>query len=236
MDERARSRKRSEPQVRGERVVQKVLEAALEELSRKGLAGLSMEEVADRAGVAKTTVYRRWPTKVDLAVAAMRRIADDIVRTADTGSLRGDLIVILQSFRDFAWTARGQGLIRMLMTDVMYEEIAEFARRIREEKSHEPRNIVLRAIARGELPRGTDPALVLDVAFGAVQNYLCFMHEPVEDPRIEQIIDLLLIGAQNGGAVTARPSRASEKAGVAKRAAKRRPAAAGGEPARPPRP
>jgi AcrR family transcriptional regulator len=207
MNETTRDRKRAAPQLRGERVVQKVLEATIEELSVKGLAGLSIEDVADRAGVAKTTVYRRWPTKVDLAVAAMHQIADDIIHVEDTGSLRGDLTTILRSFRDFAWTPRGQGLMRMMMTDVMHAEISEFARRVREEKSHEPRNIIHRAIARGELPRGTDPTLVLDVAFAAIQHYLCFMHTPVSDARIAQIIEVLLVGAQHGGAILNGSSR-----------------------------
>jgi len=207
MEHGARDSKRTAPQLRGERVVKKILEAAVEELSAKGLAALSMEDVAARAGVAKTTVYRRWPTKVDLAVAAMHQVADDIIRVEDTGSLRGDLMALLRSFRDFAWTPRGQGLMRMMMTDVMHAEISEFARRIREEKAHEPTNIVLRAIARGELPRETDPSLVLDTAFGAVQNYLCFMQVPVSDARIAQIIDLVLVGAEHGGAVPTRPHR-----------------------------
>ncbi len=219
----ARDEKRAAPQLRGERVVQKVLEAAVEELSINGLAGLSIEDVADRAGVAKTTVYRRWPTKVDLAVAAMHQIADDIIQVQDTGSLRGDLMSILCSFRDFAWSPRGQGLIRMMMTDVMHAEISEFARRVREEKSQEPRNLVLRAIARGELPRGTDPTLLLDVAFSAVQYDLCFMHTPVTDAKIAQIIELVLTGAQHGGAVGNEPPARNGAPNVTRRKPKTKP-------------
>ncbi len=186
--------------------MQKVLEATVEELSVKGLAGLSIEEVADRAGVAKTTVYRRWPTRVDLAMAAMHQVADDIIHAEDTGSLCGDLTALLRSFRDFAWSPRGQGLIRTMMSDVMHTEVAELARRIREEKSHATTNIIARAIERGELPAGTDARLFLDTAFAAVQSS-CLMHEPVSDARIAQIIDLLLIGAQHGGAIVAPASR-----------------------------
>ena len=228
MDTAARDRTRPTPQLRGERVIQKVLEAAVEELSLKGLGAMSIEDVAVRAGVAKTTVYRRWPTKVDLAVAAMHQVADDIIHVEDTGSLRGDLMVILKSFRDFAWSPRGQGLMRMMMTDVAHAEIAEFARRIREEKSQEPRNMVLRAIARGELPRNTDPTLLLDVAFAAVQHYLCFMHTPVDDAQLGRIVDLVLIGAQHGGAVVVQeqpPSRPARTA-PSRRTGKRRPASA----------
>src|SRR4051794_23013210 len=54
-----RKEERTAPQLRGERVVEKILEATLEEMALKGFNGLSMEDVAERAGVAKTTVYRR---------------------------------------------------------------------------------------------------------------------------------------------------------------------------------
>jgi|GEM_PF-472165 len=226
MDARARGRTRSAPQLRGERVIEKVLEAAVEELSLKGLGAMSIEDVAIRAGVAKTTVYRRWPTKVDLAVAAMRQVADDIIHVEDTGSLRGDVMVILKSFRDFAWSPRGQGLMRMMMTDVAHAEISEFARRIREEKSQEPRNIILRAVARGELPRNTDPTLVLDVAFAAVQHYLCFMHTAVDDALLARIVDLVLSGAQHGGAALVEETAPAPAASSTRRPAKRRPVSA----------
>ena len=209
MDDATRRRKKPSPQLRGERVVQKILDAAAEELSLKGFGALSIEEVAERAGVAKTTVYRRWPTKADLAVAAMHQVADDIIKAEDTGSLRGDLTALLTSFRDFAWSPRGQGLMRMMVTDVMNAEIAEFARRVREEKAHEPREIVLRAIARGELPRGTDATLLVDVVFSAVQHYLCFVHVPVSDGQIARIIELVLRGAEHGGAVASKGARAA---------------------------
>lgn len=205
-----------QPQVRGEAVVQKILAAAVEELSEKGFGLMSIEDVAARAGVAKTTVYRRWPTKAELAVAAMHQVADDIIRIEDTGTFRGDVLFLLRSFRDFAWSARGQGLMRMMLMDVMNPEIADFARRVREAKSQAPNQIVLRAIARGELPRGTDPQLLLDVMFGAVQNYLCFVHVPVLDETLERIVELVLVGAQNGAAVPKAKTR------LAKRTSRRR--------------
>ncbi|MBX3231357.1 MAG: TetR/AcrR family transcriptional regulator [Labilithrix sp.] len=202
------------PQLRGEAVVRNILAAAVAELSQKGFAALSIEEVAARAAVAKTTVYRRWPTKGELAVAAMKHVAGDIIRIEDTGSLRGDLMFLLRSFRDFVSSPRGQGLMRMMVVDVANEEISEFARRVREEKSHEPHQIVHRAIARGELPRGTDPTLLFEVIFGAVQHSLCFMHSPIDDRQLETILELVLTGAENGGAI---PKRAPAKSGARSR-------------------
>ena len=68
----------------------RVLDAAWDLLHAKGFAGLTVDEVAERAGTAKTTVYRRWPTKDHLAVALAARLLGE-VPIADTGDLRADL-------------------------------------------------------------------------------------------------------------------------------------------------
>jgi AcrR family transcriptional regulator len=68
----------------------RVLDAAWELLHAKGFAGLTVDEVAERAGTAKTTVYRRWPTKDHLAVALAARLLGE-VPIGDTGDLRADL-------------------------------------------------------------------------------------------------------------------------------------------------
>jgi AcrR family transcriptional regulator len=204
-----RTNERKAPQMRGERVVEKILDATLEEMALKGFSGLSMEVVAERAGVAKTTVYRRWPTRGELVVAAMRQVADDIIKVEDTGSLRGDLERLLRSFRDFIATPRGQSLMRMMLSESANPELTEFVRKLREEKSEEPQGLIVRAVARGELPRDTDASFLLDVAFGAVQHYACFMQTPVSDAQLGRIVNLVLLGAEHGGAV---PPRARVKA------------------------
>jgi AcrR family transcriptional regulator len=189
-----------EPQVRGERLVEKVIDAALEELAAKGFSAMSIEEVADRAGVAKTTIYRRWPTKADLVLAAMHSIADDFILSGDTGSIRGDLIAMLKGFRDFATTARGASLIRMMQIEDVCAEVTKLALRIRKEKEMIPQEVVTRAIRRGELPRGTDAHLIVDTLFAAVQNMLLFQHQKCDDRKVAQLVDLVLNGATHGGA------------------------------------
>ncbi len=71
-------------------VDRRVLDAAWDLLHDAGYAGLTVDEVADRAGAAKTTLYRRWPTKDHLAIALAARILGE-VPIADTGDLRADL-------------------------------------------------------------------------------------------------------------------------------------------------
>jgi AcrR family transcriptional regulator len=191
---------RAAQQVRGGKLIDKVLEAAVEELAAKGYAATSFEDIAERAGVAKTTIYRRWPTKPELVLAALGCVAADVTSAGDTGSLRGDLVAMLRTFRDFAMTPRGGSLMRMMLSEGGAGEIAEVARKIRKSKEAFPRAVITRAVKRGELPRGSDAKLILDLLFGGVQHYVIFISEPCTDRKIEQFVDLVLVGAQNGGA------------------------------------
>src|SRR5438132_7533609 len=68
-----------------------ILEAAVDLFAEVGLEGLTVEGVAARAGVGKATIYRRYPGKVDIVVAAARRFTEGPVEAPDTGTTRGDL-------------------------------------------------------------------------------------------------------------------------------------------------
>lgn len=73
-----------------------ILGAAAEVLRESGAGGLTMDEVARRAGTNKNAIYRRWPNRVALGVAAYRRLADAEVTVPDTGSLREDALTLLR--------------------------------------------------------------------------------------------------------------------------------------------
>src|SRR5262249_15321156 len=105
------------PQVRGEPMVRTVLGVTLDELARRGFAALRVEDVADRACVNKTTVYRRWPTKSALVRAALLTIGGDEVCAPDTGSLRGDLLQIGHQMVEIATSPRGRSIIRMILAE-----------------------------------------------------------------------------------------------------------------------
>jgi AcrR family transcriptional regulator len=189
-----------ERQVRGERLIDKVLEATVEELSAKGYAALSIENVAERAAVAKTTIYRRWPTKAELVLAALHRLADDVGVVADPGSVRLYLIATLKAFRAFAMSPHGGSLMRMMLAEGASGDLATVARDIRKCKESSSHGVIAKAIKRGELPRGTDPALIMDTLLGVMQHYLFFVNDPPSDLTIERLVDLVLVGAESGGA------------------------------------
>ena len=104
------------PGGRSARVAAAVLDATLGELGRVGYGRMRIDDVAARAGVNKTSIYRRWADKPGLVCAAMREVSGEAI-DADSGSLRADL---LESFRENmrGWaTERGRGLLRMLIAE-----------------------------------------------------------------------------------------------------------------------
>src|SRR3954471_8979262 len=82
---------------RGAVLEQAILRAAADELAESGYAGLTMDRVAQRAGTNKNTIYRRWPNRAALGVAAYRHLAEDTRRAPDTGTLRGDALGFLRA-------------------------------------------------------------------------------------------------------------------------------------------
>jgi AcrR family transcriptional regulator len=188
------------PQVRGERLVKKILEVVLEELARVGYGALSIEEVALQAGVNKTTIYRRWPTKAELVQAACLELADEVSVTPDTGTLRGDLFEMLRAYRDLLDTARGLSLTRMVMAEGGDSEVSRLARTVRDSKDVISKRVIARAIARGELPKGSDAELILHMLGGALQHRILFLGERQSDRQLTMMVDLVLNGAANGGA------------------------------------
>lgn len=180
--------------VRGPKLVAKVLETTLGELGRVGYEKLSIEQVAERAQVNKVTIYRHWPTKLDLARAALRHVADEHVSPVDTGSLRGDLVVFLRSLNDVVDSPTSRGILGVLFAGSEGDELVKLAESISEEKDQQMLVVYKRAVARGEIPRGVDYALVHAVLCGAVVNVCIFERQRLNDRDIDFIIDLILAG------------------------------------------
>ncbi|WP_394824879.1 TetR/AcrR family transcriptional regulator [Pendulispora albinea] len=186
-------------QLRGEQLVAKIIDATMAELGRVDFESLSMETVAERAGVNKTTLYRRWPTKLDLVRTTLEHVADRHVVVADRGSLRADLTHFLRAFRDLCRSPDMIGIMRLVFGGKIHPDLAALTDTIREQKDRESRQMIERAIARGELPRGLDVTLMVDTLCGSVMNIMFFQSQPCDDAKLERLMDMLLLGAENGG-------------------------------------
>jgi AcrR family transcriptional regulator len=198
------------PGGRSERVVRDILAATAAELARSGYGKLGMDEIAAKAGVAKTTIYRRWPTKAELVTAAVRALhglpppegagADETAPAVaiDTGAVRSDLLALLRAQVAYTATPVGMGIVRVIGAELSDPEVEAIARDLRAERRAPMIAAVERGVARGELEATTDSALVVEVLAGTVFARLCRLREPIDDAFLEAIVDLVLNGVSRG--------------------------------------
>ncbi|MCC6995720.1 MAG: TetR/AcrR family transcriptional regulator [Deltaproteobacteria bacterium] len=149
---------------RSDRVVRRVLDAALGELARSGYAGLRMDEVASVAAVNKTTIYRRWPSRAALVTALVDRMRTPLRESPlpDTGRLESDLLEAFARRFTVGREVAGRAWARLL-DERFNPEVEAIIGAAVETRRGEWRAMVTRAIDRGELPPGTDAQLVLDL-------------------------------------------------------------------------
>jgi AcrR family transcriptional regulator len=180
--------------VRGAPVVQKVLQTTIQQLVAVGYSALRVDEVAELAQVNKTSIYRRWPTKSDLVLAAIRGFLPKF-SPPNAGSLRDDMLAFLQLFLQANESPSAQGLMRVMLTEQPTPELARISDSLDGDFRAGARTIVQAAIKRGELAPGTDPQLLMHTLIGAVHHTLFIERKQVKTARAEQIVDLILYGA-----------------------------------------
>jgi len=184
--------------------------AALVEL---GWSGLTLGDVAMRAGVAKTTLYRRWSGKNELVVDAVAELFDEL-ELPDRGSLAADIEgVVLQFATILARPEAKSGLMAVLAESTVDDALHE---RIRDSIVNRQKRLVLegraRAQARGELPPEPDPEtaarnadLIFDVVAGSVVHRTLVCAEQVDESWVQRFTTLLL-GGLNATTQTANPT------------------------------
>lgn len=178
---------------RGAVLEQAILDAAAEELRESGYAGLTMDRVARRAGTNKNAIYRRWPNRAALAVAAYGRMADtEAARVPDTGELRGDALELLRRANRHLSSPLGQILLGLLASAREDPELhAEIQARTGGENVTGMWLTVLgRAVARGEAaPEALHPR-VATAAIALLRNEFVTRNvATVPDEVLVEIVD-----------------------------------------------
>jgi AcrR family transcriptional regulator len=186
------------PDPRVERSRQAILEATLQLLARDGDVGsLTVEAVAARSGVAKTTIYRRWRDKWELALdAVMIDMLPRLDEPVDVGDTRKELLTVINSVVKMLATPpygqATQALVSQIATD------ADLARVYREQVV-EPRQaeltpVVKRGIARGDLRPDTDVRLIHELLVGPIFYRLLFSGAALDRNLGRRIVDAILAG------------------------------------------
>jgi AcrR family transcriptional regulator len=166
-------------------------------LLEHGLEAVSMDAIAERAGVSKATIYRWWPTKETLAIDALYEDWAAAYPVApDTGSLRDDLLGIFLPWVTHIATRPYARVLGALLTRARTDDdfAEELDQRLVQPRRNRARPIFERAVARGELPQDTDIELALDLLYGPVYHRFLQGHLPLTPAFVEAVIDAGLLG------------------------------------------
>lgn len=185
---------RTLPRRRGEALDTAILEAALDELAEVGYAGLTMERVAERARTGKASLYRRWPSRMELTLDAVRHAMPDPSSPPDTGSLRGDLLAFLRESAAMMAGPPGEAL-RGLLGDALTDQqrMRELRQRSRGSGVTAMTEIARRAVARGEIDAAVVTPMRLEVGHSMLRQHFLFSGAPIDDRVIVTIVDEVVV-------------------------------------------
>lgn len=179
-----------------------ILDATLELLAQEGFQGLSIEDIAARAGVGKTTIYRRWSSKDELVIDAIHEIQVDLT-TVDTGNFRNDLVILFKAANQGIMThpLLPQLVLRLISEFQANPEIFQvFLTQLLIPRIQRFMYMVEQAQARGEIRRDIDWTLALELITGPIFIHLLISHylapsmSSSDDKWIEQMIDAVMDG------------------------------------------
>jgi len=179
----------------GPRRSAQIFEATLALLAELGYDGLTVEGIAARSGVNKTTLYRWWPSKDALLGRALveARMLDTPI--PDTGSLRGDLEVLADHLLTLLTTPPASDVaIAVLGAATRSDRLSAHAQAFFADRMARERVIFERAVGRGELTPDVDPMLLMDLLAGAVWMRVVFRQLPVEPGFVPRAVRTVLTG------------------------------------------
>jgi AcrR family transcriptional regulator len=175
-----------------------ILVATRELLAERGWEGMTLGDVAARAGVAKTTLYRRWPGKADLVVDAMAQLFATL-RPIDAGSARADAAATIRELIKLLALPETQCAVLALSAHAVRDPKLRHSLRTKiVERSREiVRTGAARSAARGETNAVvSDPDLLFDVIAGTMIHRMLIAGETVDDDYLQRFLDLLLPGSR----------------------------------------
>jgi AcrR family transcriptional regulator len=179
---------------RSEETHRAILEAAWQILAEEGWSGFTMQGIADRAGVGKAAIYRRWKTREAVLTAAVESMVSEI-GLPDTGSIRGDLLDLMQRAVALYRGPSGRQMPGLVAAMAHHGEVAAAVR----EAFLSPRRAALqkvleRGVDRGELRPDIDRELALDFLGGPLFYRLLITGGPLDESLAEGTVDVMLRG------------------------------------------
>src|SRR5262249_24867100 len=178
---------------RGKVLETAIFEIVLRELAETGYVNFSIERVAARACTSKPVIYRRWPTRARLVYAALRASRPVLSSDApDTGTVRGDLMVILHRVSEMV-DELGPEVIFGLIAELLHERESSLFADVHERNAEIMMEILDRGIERGEIAAEKLTPRVAALPFDLVRYQLMVVQQPLSEQDIEEILDRIFL-------------------------------------------
>jgi AcrR family transcriptional regulator len=180
---------------RGHALEEALLDAAWTELTERGYDEMTIDAVAVRAGTSRAVLYRRWPNKQELVLAVLaHQVRKDVVVTPDTGTLRGDVIALLQQANKLR-----AGFVTLLLTRLggFYQQtgssLADLRASVQGGRDAVLEEVIQRAIDRGEIRPEQVTERIARLPVDLFRHELLMTLRPLSDDAIEEIVDTMFL-------------------------------------------
>jgi AcrR family transcriptional regulator len=190
---------------RGDELTAAIFRAVRGELEENGYAAVTMETIAKRAGTGKAALYRRWPSRTELIIDTVQATMPGMAGLPDTGSLRGDILALLDAFASELRGALGDALrglrAEAILDPSLSRQISDYTGDF---ASSRLRQLVGRAAARGELGRSDVGRLRLEAGPAIIRDHFLFrdLHELSMTDLVDEVIMPLVAGADGSAAIS----------------------------------
>jgi AcrR family transcriptional regulator len=175
---------------------QNILKAACELVDEVGFANLTIEGIAARACVGKTTIYRRWPNKASIVMDAIFEEISPKIPFPDTGDAREDLRRQMRALVKALNGPMGRKIALLLANSQLDEEMAEaFRSRWIDARRAEAKEVIKRGVERGELRKDVDAEVMVDALYGPIYFRLLGGHAPLTLKYADALVNLVMSGA-----------------------------------------
>jgi AcrR family transcriptional regulator len=165
----------------------------LAELREVGYLGLSMERVAQRAHTGNASLYRRWPSRAELVLDAVRHAAPELADLPDTGSTRGDLLALLRWACDRQAGPAGEVMRGVIAESIGNERVRAARAQLADLRTQQVMDLLQRGAARGEIRGEAITPLLASVAPMLVMNHFLLHGAPMPDEALSEVVDQIVL-------------------------------------------
>ena len=174
-----------------------ILRASYDLLFEYGFAAVTVEKIAERAGVSKATIYKWWPNKAAVVIDGYLSAASERLPVPDTGNVFTDLLIHATNLTRFLVSDEGKIITQLIGEGQFDAGLAEtYQSRYFQPRRNETRHIIERGVQRKELRSDVSTSLCIDLIYGPIFYRLILTGEPLNDHFVSEIVKMAFQGIQ----------------------------------------